>query len=80
MQLHVDRPCQVHRQSDGIWGWRCSLCPMPLCFITTTVDAWDTALAEAEQHIRTEHVPVIVLGAVLHTHTDRRKSRWELAA
>ena len=53
---------------------------MPLCFITTTVDAWDTALAEAEQHIRTEHVPVIVLGALLHTYTDRRKSRWELAA
>jgi hypothetical protein len=53
---------------------------MPLCFITTTVEAWDTALAEAEQHIRTEHVPVIFFGSVVHTHTDPRKSRWELAA
>lgn len=80
MRLHVDRPCQVHRHSDGRWGWRCSWCPLPLCLITTTVDAWRAALAEAEQHIRAEHVPVTVLGAVLGTHTAPREAWWELAA
>jgi hypothetical protein len=51
-----------------------------LCLITTTVDAWRTALAEADQHIRAEHVPVTVLGAVLNTHTEPREAWWELAA
>ncbi|MGH3386005.1 MAG: hypothetical protein ACRDO1_15630 [Nocardioidaceae bacterium] len=56
MRLHVDRPCQVYRQTDGHWGWRCSLCPLPLCRITRTVDAWSSAYVEAANHLRTDHV------------------------
>jgi hypothetical protein len=58
MRLHVDRPCQVHRQHDGRWGWQCTLCPLPLCLIVTTAADWRSAYVEAARHVRVDHTNV----------------------
>lgn len=77
-RLHVDRPCHVHRQDHGHWGWRCSLCPLPLCLASVETNSWQEAVDEADRHIRTMHSTDSTDGAPAAVNAGTHP--WELAA